>query len=154
ADIASRAVHLFQPRPAFRSVKEAVIDYYLKQPAEEISIEILDDKGQVIRSFTGTAADEQKQEEDKKRTEPEEASPGRPTGPRPLLRKAGTNRFAWDLRYPGASIFDGMILWGARAEQGPLAVPGAYQVRLRANGQTQTLPLAIKKDPRLPHVTE
>jgi hypothetical protein len=39
-------------------------------------------------------------------------------------------------------------MWGARAEQGPLAVPRKYQVQVTANGQTQTQPLSIKLDPR------
>jgi hypothetical protein len=47
-----------------------------------------------------------------------------------------------------------MILWGARAESGPLAVPGAYQVRLTANGQTSTRSLTVEKDPRLTEVSQ
>src|SRR5262249_27653029 len=74
-----------------------------------------------------------------------------PKGP---ATKAGAHRFHWDLRYPGAKVFDGMILWAARPESGPLAPPGDYQVRITANGQTQTQPLVIKKDPRLTHVTQ
>src|SRR5205807_115233 len=66
----------------------------------------------------------------------------------------GTNRFTWDLRYAGAHRFEGMILWGARAEQGPLAPPGQYTVRLTANGQTMTQPVVIKKDPRLTDVSD
>ena len=31
-----------------------------------------------------------------------------------------------------------MIIWSAAPEYGPLAPPGAYQVRLTANGVTQT----------------
>jgi hypothetical protein len=42
-----------------------------------------------------------------------------------------------------------MILWSARAESGPPAPPGNYQVRLTADGQTQTQTFAIKRDPRL-----
>ena len=42
-----------------------------------------------------------------------------------------------------------MILWGAHAEAGPLAVPGGYQVRLTANGATQTQPLTLKMDSRV-----
>ena len=51
---------------------------------------------------------------------------------RPPARKAGGNRYSWDLRYPGATTFEGLIFWGAHADQGPLAVPGQYQVRLTA----------------------
>jgi hypothetical protein len=143
----SAPVHLFHPRTAFRSVQDAVIDYHLKQPAERVMVEILDPKGQVVRSFTGTPAD------DKRREEPEAGPRGQqPT--RPPGRRAGANRFTWDLRYPAATAFEGMIMWGARAGSGPLAPPGEYRVRLTANGQTQTQPLVIQRDPRLAHVTD
>jgi hypothetical protein len=127
-----------------------VIDYYLKRDADKVTIEMLDNNGNVIRTFTGTA------EADKRRPGGggEDSEFAGPPAARPPARKAGTNRFAWDLRYPGAIVFEGMILWSARAEAGPLAVPGNYQVRLTANGQTQTLPLTVKKDPRLTGITE
>ncbi len=44
-------------------------------------------------------------------------------------------------------------MWGARAEQGPAAVPGEYQVRITANGQTESQPLEVKLDPR-EHTTQ
>jgi len=150
-ELASAEVHLFQPRTAFRSVNQAVIDYYLKRPSDKVTIEILDKRGQVIRTFTGTPEDDKKKTGEG--TGGEEESFG-PPAPKPPARKAGTNRFVWDLRYPGAKVFEGMVLWGARAETGPLASPGDYQVRLTANGQTQTRSFTIKKDPRLVGVTD
>jgi len=57
------------------------------------------------------------------------------------------------LRYPGATTFPCLILWGANAEQGPLAVPGEYRVRVTAGGQSQTQPLTVRLDPRLKGVT-
>jgi photosystem II stability/assembly factor-like uncharacterized protein len=151
-EFASADVHLFQPRTAIRSVSQAGIDYYLKKPADKVTIEILDAKGQVIRTFTGSPDD------DKRRTGPgagaEESESFGPPAPRAPARKAGTNRFTWDLRYPGATVFEGMILWSARAEAGPAAPPGNYQARLTANGQTQTQTFAIKRDPRLTNVSD
>ena len=47
----------------------------------------------------------------------------------------------------------GMILWGA-STAGPLAVPGNYQVRLTADGHTQTQPLVIQKHPLYTDVTQ
>ncbi|HKO14947.1 MAG TPA: glycosyl hydrolase [Gemmatimonadaceae bacterium] len=67
--------------------------------------------------------------------------------------REGLNRFTWDLRYPGASTFPCLILWGGSAEQGPEAVPGAYRVRVTANGQTATRPLTVRMDPRLKGVS-
>src|SRR5581483_5982921 len=77
-----------------------------------------------------------------------------PPQPRGLEKKAGLNRFTWDLRYPGSVVFPGMILWSARAESGPVAVPGTYQVRLTANGQTITKGFTVRKDPRSTDVTQ
>jgi hypothetical protein len=146
-EVASADVHLFEPRAAIRSVNQAVIDYYLKQPADKVTIEILDSKGQAVSTFTSAG-------DDKKPAEDAGGESFGPPPPRPPSRKAGANRFTWDLRYAGATTFQGMILWSARAETGPLAPPGTYQVRLTANGQTRTRSLVVKKDPRLAGVTE
>jgi len=59
---------------------------------------------------------------------------------------AGIHRFVWDLQYPPVTNFPGMVLWGATTN-GPLALPGTYQVRLTADGRAQTQPLTVKKNP-------
>ena len=59
---------------------------------------------------------------------------------------AGLNRATWNLDYPGVVTFPGMILWGATTN-GPLALPGTYQVKLTVDGQSQTQPLVIRKHP-------
>ena len=56
------------------------------------------------------------------------------------------------MRYPPAKTFEGMVLWSGNT-QGPSVVPGAYQVRLTANGKSYTEKLVIDKDPRLDSVT-
>jgi photosystem II stability/assembly factor-like uncharacterized protein len=62
--------------------------------------------------------------------------------------KAGINTFAWNMRYPDATGFDGMIMW-AGSTQGPVAPPGTYQVRLLVDGSpVGTTRFALKKDPR------
>ncbi|MGI8744207.1 MAG: VPS10 domain-containing protein [Bryobacteraceae bacterium] len=148
-EIANETVYLFQPRTILRSVQHGPFDYYLKQPAEKVTIDILDSSGQLVRSFTGTAEEEKKKKPD---TDTDSEFAG-PPAPKPPARNGGTNRFVWDLRYPGAKPFERMILWGARAESGPLAPPGSYQVRLTANGVTQTRRFDVRRDPRLASVT-
>jgi hypothetical protein len=64
-----------------------------------------------------------------------------------VANKAGLNMFAWNLRYPDASVFENMIFW-AGGVAGPVALPGAYSVRMVVNGQSYTQPLTIVKDPR------
>jgi len=67
-------------------------------------------------------------------------------GPPTASMAAGFNRATWDLAYPGAVTFPGMILWGATTN-GPLALPGTYQVRLTVDGQAHMKPLVVKKHP-------
>lgn len=148
-DVESAAVHLFTPPPAVRSLsRDATIDYYLGREADKVMLEILDARGAVVRTYTGSA------EEEKKRAEKVASSEGgdddNPRGQPPRLpgRKAGGNRYTWDMRYPGPATFEGLIFWGAQVDSGPLAVPGQYQVRLTANGVTETRPLLIQRDPR------
>ncbi|HEV2761429.1 MAG TPA: hypothetical protein VGV38_00445, partial [Pyrinomonadaceae bacterium] len=62
--------------------------------------------------------------------------------------EAGLNRFVWDMRHADASSFPGLILWAANV-RGPRVVPGAYQVRLTAGGQTLTERFEVRADPRL-----
>jgi hypothetical protein len=42
--------------------------------------------------------------------------------------------------------FPGMVLWGA-TQNGPMVLPGAYQVRLTVDGNAQMQPLSVKKHP-------
>ena len=143
-------VHLYSPTAAVRGLGPAAIDYHLAKATDTVTVDILDANGKVIRSFRGTA------EDDKKKPE-EEESDSEFAGPpkvRPPSRVAGLNRFSWDLRHPGATVFEGMILWSARVEAGPLAAPGKYQARLTANGVTKTAPFDVLKDPRLTNVSQ
>ena len=150
AGVPSEASHLFAPRDATRPLTHAVIDYYLAKPADRVTIEILDVKGNVVRSFASAAQNRRGQAAE---ATGDEENP-RGGASRPPSARAGGNRFTWDLRYPGATTFPGMILWQVNASQGPVAVPGDYQVRLTANGVTQTRSFRIVKDPRLTGVTD
>ncbi len=141
-DTTNDAVVLFKPGDATRSVSRGLaVDYYLKQPAEKMTIEFLDPQGKVIRSYAGAppaapaatpapAADEF----------------FRPAPPPPTV-KQGLNRFVWDTRYPDAKDFKGLIMW-AGSVRGPAAPPGQYQVRLTVGNQTKTQPFAILRNPK------
>ena len=56
--------------------------------------------------------------------EEEKEAGGRNAPPRTdvLTADAGLNRHVWDLRYPGMSRFDDLIMW-ADMREGPQAVP-------------------------------
>ena len=105
-----------------------------------ITLEILDQKGQVVRKYPP-------------KTQPgEEAGDDEGFGFRPpdrgLPTEAGLNRFVWDLRYEGATRVPRSPLWAGNTD-GPEALPGKYQVRLTVNGKQFTEPLEIVPDPRL-----
>lgn len=125
------------PRPG------AMIDYYLAAAAGEISLDILDAAGKVVRTLTSAAV---VSERAAVAADDEEDSGLRQRGaPARLEKTAGMHRFTWDLRYPGP--------WqsAARTEgpNGPVAVPGKYSVRMTAGTWTATVPLVVVEDPRV-----
>lgn len=91
----------------------------------KIDLAFLENDGDVIMEFSTKA---------KKRNEK-------------LTVKAGSNTFNWNMRYPEAKSFQGMILWWASLN-GPKAVPGDYKVRLSVDGTVLEQPFRIVKDPR------
>ncbi len=149
------STRLFAPIPAVRSLdRGATIDYFLTKDADSVKIDILDAHGGLVRELVGSEAEEKKVLA-RRKAEGREFEPGDERAKTGLPgRKAGGNRFTWDLRYPGATRFEGLIFWGANIDHGPLAVPGNYQVRLTAEGVTQTHPLKIELDPRETGITQ
>ncbi len=135
---------LFQPADAIRGVYDAQIQYYLKEELDTITIDILDAKDQLISSFTGSKP---KYEVDPNIPWWERGGSSKPTTAK------GINTFTWDLRYPGATTFDGMIIWSARPQQGPKAPLGNYKVRLKVGDMEQIHDFAITMDPNLKGIT-
>jgi photosystem II stability/assembly factor-like uncharacterized protein len=148
-------VVLFDPSDAIRSVSSGVsIDYYLKAAADNVTIDILDAKGSPIVTFTGPAAPGGgRQTAAAADPGEEEGGGGRGAAPARVAVGAGMNRFVWDMRYPAARDFPGMILW-AGSTRGPIAPPGKYQVRLSASGAVKTQDFAIVRNARVPGVTD
>jgi hypothetical protein len=119
----------------------AVIYYYLKDvPKGEVTIEILDPTGHLLRMYSSTKTEELDETPD-----PDDKKPGKQINP-----EAGLNRFVWDMRYEGARRVPDYHLWEYNnGRLGPLALPGRYQVRLTVDGKSQTAPLEVKLDLRL-----
>ena len=157
-------MHLFQPKDAIREPSGGfrlpgnapvgqnppagvVVFYSFKEkPKGEVTLEMLDSAGKSIRKFTSNPPSARPREAEM--AEAEEETPRFRGGQDRVTAEAGLNRFNWDLRYPDATSFPGLIMW-AGGVRGPLAVPGAYQVRLTANGQSQTQSFQVMKDPRI-----
>ena len=142
-EVLSSKVHLFTPEVAVRPLRRAVIDYYLAEPAAKAVLEILDSHGEVVQSFGSTVADSGRL-----------GLRGATAAAASLSARAGTNRFEWDLRYPSATVFPGIVLRYAVPSEGPVAPQGEYAVRLTASGVTLTQPLIIQRDPRLTEITD
>src|SRR5271169_1442365 len=109
-----------------------------KNEPPKITLEILDASGKTIRKFP-------KKEEP---VDDEEDFFNRGGSSGNLPADVGLNRFAWDLRYEGATKVPHAPLWGGNTN-GPVALPGMYQVRLTVLGNSYTAPLEVVPDPRL-----
>ena len=134
-------VAVFKPADATRGLDRPIVSYYLKTQPKALTIDFLDTRGQVVRSVDGLPPP-------KEGAAPAEGG-GFGGGPQGAPMKAGLNRYTWDLNSTGVVTFPGMILWGA-TQNGPAVLPGSYQVRLTADGVTQTQPFQILKHPLRP----
>jgi hypothetical protein len=140
----TQAITVFPPdEPAIRGIGNAVIQYFLAEQPEKLTVEILDAAGTVVDTFQGALE-----------VKPVERSFWTTPGSSTPTMNAGLNRFEWNLRYKGATTFEGMIIWSAQPENGPKAPPGRYQARVTADGVSETAPFEIVMDPRLEGVTQ
>lgn len=144
----------------------AIIDYYLKSaPAGEIKLEVFGSTGKLVRAYSSAG----------ETSLPYKVNvPDSWLAPAPLLKKdPGLHRFVWDLRYPDpeqllytyygihVNYFEYTLADHAiphntpwHEPQGPMVVPGQYEIRLTVGGTTYTQPLTVKLDPRLNYSTE
>jgi photosystem II stability/assembly factor-like uncharacterized protein len=170
---ATSDTHLFQPKETYRMpggggfnlpptatigknpAGGVVVYYSLKaKPTTDLVIEFMDGGGKSINKFTtrlprgggggGQAGAQGEQQQ------PAGGDEGFFGGGAPArgTTDVGLNRFVWDMRYPDATRFPGMILWAGQTN-GPRVVPGTYQVKLTVDGQTLTQTFEVKPDPRL-----
>jgi photosystem II stability/assembly factor-like uncharacterized protein len=136
---------LFEPRDAIRGISEASVQYYLKEQQDTITFEVLDANDKLINTFTGSKP---KYEVDPDLPWWQKGGSTKPT------TAAGLNTFSWDLRYTGASEFEGMIIWSARPQRGPKAPLGSYKVRMKTNDYEKTYAFNVLMDPNLKGITK
>jgi len=137
--------HLFPPRPAYRWTQRgrAFINFALSGAPRDVQLQVLDGEGKVVRDLKPTP-------------------------------REGLNRVAWDLRHDPPRLiamrttppenphiweeprFRGqdtrpVTHWGLEpAQVGPIVTPGKYTVKLTVDGRSQTEPLEIVRDPKVP----
>jgi hypothetical protein len=141
---AQKAFELYPPRPAYRvgggnggrnpklhgeNLNSGVmVQFFLKNApdsANVVTLEFMDKDQKLIKRYASNAKERREQ----------------------LDVQAGGNRFFWNMRYPDAEGFDGLILWGGGL-QGPLAVPGNYFVKMKVGKDSTIQAFEIRKDPR------
>ena len=66
-----------------------------------------------------------------------------------MTADAGVNRFVWNLRLPGAPRVEAADLEPWHRDDGPMVVPGSYQVRLTVDDQSLTQSFEVVPDPRI-----
>ncbi len=143
---------LYQPKPTIRYTfggfggirfpnfgknppNGVTLDYYLAEEPDSVglALEISDDQGQLLRTYTSTGDDTVK------------PRPGVPP-PAPVLpTEIGLNRFTWDLRqetFPG--IDDTFITGDFR---GHMITPGNYKARLMTSEDTVSTSIEVLPDP-------
>ncbi len=126
-----------------------VVYYSLKaKPTTDLVLEFLDANGKSINKFTTRLPRPSAEGQPAAAQPPAEEGGFGGGAPARATTDVGLNRFVWDMRYPEAVRFPGMILWAGQT-QGPRIVPGNYQVKLTVDGQTLTETFTVKGDPRL-----
>ncbi len=147
-EIAAAPVHLFEVVPATRKLwggrgwtglrggaanppRGVMIEYYLAETTDDVvTMTITEADGDPVKEFTSGSDD----------------------GPNPPT-DAGTNRFFWDMRYPGtvmpppSGALDGFMSVDYSPPTPPIAPPGNYRVRLSVDGEVIEQPFEIIRDP-------
>ena len=129
----------------------AIIDYNLASDAQEVTLEILDNDGKVLRTYS--SKDPATPTPEQLRTNLIPPYWPKMHGPMPVT--AGMHRWVWDLRsttptatrygYPISAVPHRTPL----EPRGPLVVPGSYLVRLTVDGHSETERLIVRMDPRI-----
>lgn len=149
--------YLFRPRPAYRGSAGrssnpgkagtnprpgVTLSYFLEDVPSadsDFRIDILDGQGAVVTSLTRKPG-----------------SDGKGGGPAPkhgladtrlLTTNPGFNRVSWNLQYPRAETFPGMVTWNGTGTA-PVAVPGSYTARLVVDGGAASRPFVVLPNPR------
>ena len=124
----------------------AIIDYYLGNTTALVTLEILNEKGNVIRTFSN---------KDTLYTIPAVNIPLYWIKPQQILSASeGAHRFLWDMKYNPLNIpveypMTAVIHNTAPEPTAPWVMPGKYTIRLKTNNAVYDQLLVIKMDPRV-----
>lgn len=157
--VASASAWLFAPAPAVRlrpagftgtpfpkdepaaanPPAGAYVDYLLKSPARQVTLEIHDGNGDLVRRYS--SADKAPEVNLARLSTAPEWS----TAPSALAITPGLHRFVWPLHYAANPALGNGSPWA----DGPWAPPGRYTLVLDVDGTRLTQPLTVAPDPRV-----
>ena len=124
----------------------AIFDYFLKEKASEVALEIFDASGNSVRKFSNN---------DKPYTIPAVNIPLYWIRPQTILSaEAGSQRFVWDMHYkpldePAAYPISATFMNTAPDATSPWVLAGNYTANMTINGKVYTQMFTIKQDPRV-----
>ncbi|HZQ35333.1 MAG TPA: glycosyl hydrolase, partial [Dehalococcoidia bacterium] len=142
-----------------------IVTYWLKEePQGPVTLSFLDAQGNELKRFSSkpaaaanaTAAEAPAEgqevaegEEGEEGIEAEsEAAKAAEGAELRVPKRAGANRFLWNMRAADARKLPGETLNDVQVS-GPVVPPGSYQVRLEVGGESQARRFEIVKDPRI-----
>jgi len=129
----------------------AIIDYYLPAGVHSVTIEIRDEKMQVVRKFSNTDKPDITEEELQKQLIP--LYWVRPQ--HHLSAEPGMHRWVWDLHYPAPLSTRHEYPIAAvphdtpRGPLGPTVLPGTYGIYFTVDGTTLVTYQVVRMDPRV-----
>jgi photosystem II stability/assembly factor-like uncharacterized protein len=153
--IADKAMHVFTPATAdlgkgggkagqFEGANPdngVTIYYYLADDSEaNITIDILDEAGQLVRSYAG-------EEGEFERCKIGNMDPRLPFEIEYPVAKKGLNKWSWDLKQGGISCVENITLFAGF--DGPRVAPGQYSARVKLGAEVQTVSFTVNQDPAI-----
>ncbi|MEM9719176.1 MAG: glycosyl hydrolase, partial [Bacteroidota bacterium] len=134
--VVSEEKALLKPKSVYRSNtgnRKAQFHFYMKeQPdsSEVVSLELYNPQQQLVHMWS--------------------SQPEKETHERELSIQEGMNLVTWDLRYQGPNMVKGFVAMVMQAgkERGPMAVPGTYEIVLKAGDWKQRQRFQLLADPR------
>jgi len=154
-DFTGKALHMFTPGAAelsHRSGRAGLFEaanpehgvplyYYLDADLEDpLNIDILDDGGNVVRSYSS-------EEGDFERCKISNMDPRLPFELEYPSAEKGLNKWTWDMKRQGLKCTENITLFAGF--DGPGVAPGNYSARISAGGKVQTVSFQVNMDPRV-----
>jgi photosystem II stability/assembly factor-like uncharacterized protein len=124
-----------------------IIYYLLSDKAKDVSLTILDEVGNEIKSFGKDEITAHAFKTIDRTGYGHEAAVGERA---PVSVGSGLNRFIWDMRYPNVTPVPGR----SPVSIAPFAKPGTYQARLTVDGESQTQPFELRINPNETYTRE